>query len=65
MYSQELADAEKEIESLQSRLASAETKLETFGILGNEFDRMHKMVHSRYVAERIFDYIYKESQDDD
>jgi hypothetical protein len=23
--------------------------------LGNEFDRMHKEVSSRYVAERIFD----------
>ena len=31
-----------------------EGKIREFGDLGNEFDRMHKSVDSRYVAERIF-----------
>lgn len=45
---------------LRAKTTKITAKLENIARLGNEFDRMHKMIPSRYVAERIFAVIAKE-----
>jgi len=56
----DMEEAIIEIESLRAQLAEANRKLTACSNLGDEFDRMHDVVASRYVAERIFAIIYDE-----
>lgn len=50
-----------EIRKLRNRLREEQERhtlfRDTVGDLGNRFDRMHKEVDSRYVAEQIFDLL--------